>query len=423
MKSYGQLWREIVSEDNLRRAWYDVRRGHSRSAEVAAFEEDIDANLEALRADLMSCEYHPAGYHQFKILDPKPRTISCAPVRDRIVHHALCNLITPLLEKSFIHYTFACREGKGAHRACSLARRYCGEYRYFVKLDVRHYFDTIDHEKLLEVIGAKFREREVRDLIEKIVRCPLAGQEAGKGLPIGNLTSQWFANAFLDEFDHLAQGGFGKGGVAYIRYMDDFVFFCDTKARAWELHDFSKRWLLEHRRLELKDEATIIAPVSEGLPFLGLRIWSNGWRFRRERFLRTRRTFANRTRQFERGDISERRFAACAASSDGSLRWFGFKNILASGRGASSGSNRVQRGGNWNNDNNNCRSTNRNNNNPSNNNNNIGFRLSSTPSVLLQGPARNAGAPRNAETNMQSADRQVASANAMSATFSVGEMI
>ena len=146
---------------------------------------------------------------------------------------------------------------------------------------------------------------------------------------------------------------------------------------------YGKKVFKNERDLECKDEATVVAPVSEGVPFLGLRIWPNCWRLNRLRFLHTRRTFTQRVRQFERGELEERRFAQCAASSDGASRWFGFKGILndlASEEGSSSGSNRVKRGGSWNNNADNCTSSNRNNNTPSNENNNNGFRLVSTVS-------------------------------------------
>ena len=329
-----------------------------------------------LQRCLLDGSYRPAGYRQFRICDPKPRTISCAPVADRIVHNALCSVITPLLERGFSGASFACRDGKGAHAACALARRYARRHHYFCKMDVRKYFDSISHDRLLDVILPKFRESRVQWLIEQIVRHPVPGIVAGRGLPIGNLTSQWFANAFLNELDHIV-----TARADYVRYMDDFVFFTDSKADAWRIHDEAKRWLEDERGLSVKDEATVVAPVSEGVPFLGLRIWPNCWRLKRTRFLRTRRTFSRRVRQFESGILDEKRFALCAASSDGVSRWFGFKGILkdlAMGECSSSGSNRVKRGGSWNNNADNCTSSNRNNNNPSNENNNNGFRLSIT---------------------------------------------
>lgn len=378
MKSYGGIWEKIISEENLREAWRRVKRGHASSASVQEFEAGLKQNLAALRERLSTGTYVPGGYRQFRIYDPKPRTISCAPVVDRVVHHALCGVITPLLERSFVPVSFACRKGFGAHAACALARRHAGRAKYFCKMDVRKYFDSIDHDRLLGVLLPKFRETNARTLIELIVRHEVPGMPSGRGLPIGNLTSQWFANAYLDALDHLA-----LNSAPYVRYMDDFVFFTDSKAVAWHLHDEAKKWLQEQRGLEVKDEATVVAPVTEGVPFLGLRIWPNCWRLKRARFLRTRRTFAHRVKQFEGGDLDEKRFAQCAASSDGASRWFGFKGILndlASKEGSSSGANRVKRGGSWNNNANNCTSSNRNNNNPSNENNNNGFRLVSTMS-------------------------------------------
>ncbi|MBQ9430188.1 MAG: RNA-dependent DNA polymerase [Kiritimatiellae bacterium] len=424
MRSYGGIWVKIVSEENLRKAWRRVRRGHAPSVAVQEFEACLDVNLACLRDKLINGRYRPSDYRQFRIFDPKPRTISCAPVADRVVHHALCGVIAPLIERSFVPVSFACRKGYGAHAACALVRRYAGQAKYFCKMDIRKYFDSIGHEWLLGVLLPKFRETSVKNLIELIVRHPVPGLSTGRGLPIGNLTSQWFANAYLDAFDHLAICGMGAivarrgftapSSVPYVRYMDDFVFFADSKAMAWHLHDEAKRWLEEERGLEVKDGATVVAPVSDGVPFLGLRIWPNCWRLKRVRFIRTRRTYAQRVRQFENGMLNEKRFAQCVASSDGASRWFGFKGILkdlASKEGSSSGSNRVKRGGSWNNNADNCNSSNRNNNNPSNENNNDGFRLVSTVSEQT---GFHFGTPvlRETETNMHNPGRPVAQATA-----------
>ena len=382
MKSYGGLWTEITSLENLRAAWSRVRKGHAGSLSVQAFGADLDTHLDGLRRDLLSGAYQPGAYRQFGVLDPKPRTISCAPVRDRVLHHALCGVITPLLERSFSEDSYACREGKGTHQACARARDLVRRHPYYCKMDVRHYFDSISHDRLLSVLLPYFREHEVRDLIERIVRHPIPGQTQGHGMPIGNLTSQWFANAYLNGFDHFVKQGLRASG--YIRYMDDMVVFCSSKAACWLAHDEARRWLFEQRGLELKDEATVVAPVSEGLPFLGLRIFCGCWRLQRQRFLRARRKFARHKRAWQQGLMPEVRLQACAVAADGGVRWFGFKGILkdkenrATGVGAASGSNRVIRGGSWNNNARNCRSANRNNNNPDNRNNNNGFRLSST---------------------------------------------
>ena len=381
MRSHGQLWARITSQENLLAAWGRVRKGHAGSQAVQAFGAALDANLAALRDDLLAGKYRPGEYVQFRVRDPKPRTISCAPVRDRVLHHALCGVITPLLERGFTEDSYACREGRGTHRACARARDLVRAHPWYCKIDVRHYFDSIGHDRLLDVLLPKFRESEVRDLIERIVRQPVPGQTEGRGLPIGNLTSQWFANAYLDGFDHHAKEVMRLPG--YIRYMDDMVMFASSKAACWQALAEAESWLRDERGLELKTEATRLAPVSEGLPFLGLRIFPACWRLHRERFLRTRRKFAGRERAHAAGLLDGERLQACAAAADGGVRWFGFKNILktrerASGDGAASGSNRVKRGGSWNNNARNCRSANRNNNWPNNRNNNIGFRAAST---------------------------------------------
>lgn len=126
MRSYGNIWERIVSYENLLAAWLRVRRGHLHSAAVQGFGRDLERNLRALQKDIETGVYRPGPYQQFKVYDPKPRVISCAPVVDRVVHHALCGVIVPLLEHRFVPVSFDCREGFGAHAACALARKYAG---------------------------------------------------------------------------------------------------------------------------------------------------------------------------------------------------------------------------------------------------------------------------------------------------------
>ena len=387
MKSYGQLWERIVSPENLVAALGRVTKGRGESAVVVAFAARADVELAVLRAELLSGTWRPGSYGQFRVTDPKPRTISCAPVRDRVVHHALCGVIAPLLERSFTEDCYACRVGKGTHRATQRARELVRRHGWTCKLDIRRYFDSVPHERLLELLLPLFREAKVRRLIETIVRHPVPGLPPGFGLPIGNLTSQWFANFYLSGLDHYAKEVLKASG--YIRYMDDMVLFADGKAEVWRLHDRVCAWVTEKRGLEVKSERTVIAPVTEGVAFLGLRIFRGGWRLQRTRLLRTRRKFRLRERQWQSGEIDSEQLAMCAAAAEGGVRWYGFrgilrstltvgKNLRAGGEGADSGSNRVKRGGSWNNTASNCRSAYRNNNDPSNRNNNIGFRLVST---------------------------------------------
>ena len=388
MRSYGQLWERVTSPENLAAALRRVMKGRGTKRDVAAFAARREEELAALREELLSGAWRPGPYGQFRVTDPKPRTISCAPVRDRVAHHALCGVIAPLLERVFTEDCYACRVGKGTHRAAARARELVRRHGWTCKLDIRRYFDSVPHDRLLELLLPMFREKEIRRMIEVIVRHPVPGLPDGRGLPIGNLTSQWFANFYLSGLDHYAKEGLGAPG--YVRYMDDIVLFAGGKAEIWRLHNGVCGWIAEERLLEVKGERTVVAPVTEGLAFLGLRIFPGGWRFQRARLLRTRRKFRLRERQWLAGEIDGTQLARCAAAAEGGVRWYGFRGILqslggevskgiwAGGEGADSGSNRVKRGGSWNNTASNCRSAYRNNNDPSNRNNNIGFRLVST---------------------------------------------
>jgi len=395
MKSYGQLWERVTSPENLAAALGRVMKGRGGNRNVMAFAARREEELAALREELLSGAWRPGPYGQFRVTDPKPRTISCAPVRDRVVHHALCGVVAPILERGFTEDCYACRAGKGTHRAAARARELVRRHGWTCKLDIRRYFDSVPHDRLLELLLPMFREKEIRRMIEVIVRHPVPGLPDGRGLPIGNLTSQWFANFYLSGLDHYAKEGLGAPG--YVRYMDDIVLFAGGKAEIWRLHNGVCGWIAEERLLEVKGERTVVAPVTEGLAFLGLRIFPGGWRFQRARLLRTRRKFRLRERQWLAGEIDGTQLARCAAAAEGGVRWYGFRGILqslggevskgiwAGGEGADSGSNRVKRGGSWNNTASNCRSAYRNNNDPSNRNNNIGFRLFST---LQRGQAR-----------------------------------
>jgi len=328
MRSYGQLWERITSPENLTAALGRVIKGRGGKRDVVEFVARADQELMALREELLMGIWHPGPYGQFRVKDPKPRTISCASVRDRVVHHALCGVIAPLLERGFTEDSYACRKGMGTHRAAKRARYLVRRHRWTCKLDIRRYFDSVSHDRLLDLLLPVFRESEVRWLIEVIVRHPVPGLPVGYGLPIGNLTSQWFANFYLSGLDHFAKEVLRTPG--YVRYMDDFVLFTDSKAEVWRLHDGVCEWVTQERELQVKGERTVVAPVSEGLAFLGLRIFSGGWRFQRTRLIRSRRKFHSRERQWLTGEIDGEQLRASAAAADSGARWYGFKGILQS---------------------------------------------------------------------------------------------
>ena len=332
MNSVGGLWEGITSRANLLTAWEQFRSVHVDGFGTVKWMAHLDERLSALREELLSGTYRPGRYSCFRVCEPKPRTISRAPVRDRIVHHALCNYITPVFERRFIGQSYSCRVGLGTHRACARARELARRGGYFLKMDVRHYFDSIDWDIMERVALPMFREREIRDLLTMIIEnrqglAPVAPGFERKGMPIGNLTSQWLANLYLDGLDHYVAETL-RAGSGYLRYTDDMVVFLPTKEECHSVLGYVRDYLRRERLLDLKEEATRIAPVSEGVPFLGLRIWADHWRLQRSRFWRTRRTLERHYAAHVRGDVDGWKLQEIGRAMDGAIRWYGFKGVF-----------------------------------------------------------------------------------------------
>jgi len=320
MKSFGHLWSGIVSPESLQAAMWRAAAGKKDRAPVARFLANEEDELKKLRDELLSAAYRPRPVIQFRIMDPKPRTITCADFRDRVVHHALCGAIGPILERRFVVESYACRKGKGVHRAVLRARRLAKHYPYYWKADIRSFYERVDHEKLLNLLRPHFREREVQKLIEIIVRHPIPGQLPSRGLPIGNLTSQWFANAYLDPFDHFLKETLRVKG--YVRYMDDFVVFADGKADVFKAWAESEDYLHRELSLKLKPGASSVTPTSAGLPFLGMMIFPGLLRLKGSRKRRMMHLVRGRERACARGEIGERALQESAKSAVSVLRFF-----------------------------------------------------------------------------------------------------
>jgi RNA-directed DNA polymerase len=381
LRRFGGLFDEVVSFANLVAAAKRAARGKACSPEVSLFSRDLETEVLRLQREVVSGDYRPGTYHTFVISDPKVRQITVAPFRDRVLHHAVCGVMEPYLERLFIHDSYACRLGKGTCRALTRAQQLSRRNAYFLKLDVQSYFHSVNHDVLMTLLDHRFKDRRLLALLEIIVRHQVPNCADGCGLPIGNLTSQHLANYYLNALDQFIVNGVQPGG--YLRYMDDMVLFSDDKTVLWCWHDRVGAFLGDQLRLELKDTATLLAPVSQGLPFLGRRIYPGLVRFRRENLRRLLQRWRRRRRACSNGRLAphelarseEAIFAHLTQANSLRLR----QHIVTadgddSGQTPGTGSNRVIRGGNWNNNAQNCRSANRNNNNPDNTNNNIGFR-------------------------------------------------
>ena len=327
MKSFGGLFEVIVAPENLAAALARAARGKRCRGPVSRFLADAEAELALLGEELRNGAYRPRPFTQFRIWDPKPRLVSCADFRDRVVHHALCARVAPIIERRLIADNYACRVGKGSHRAVLRAFGFARRFHYWMRTDVRHYYENIDHDLLLSKLFSLFREPRLRSLLEVLVRYGPSGGAPGKGLPIGSLTSQWFANLYLDGVDHWLAEERRPG--AQIRYMDDIAVWSDSKAVLHALVDDIETRLRDDLRLELKREVTLVAPCSEGMPFLGYRIYPGTLREKGSRVRRRRRLLVRREAAYLRGEITEEKLQACVRSMNGPRRFLGFGEPLA----------------------------------------------------------------------------------------------
>jgi hypothetical protein len=235
------------------------------------------------------------------------------------VHHAICAELGPVIERRLIDDTYACRRGKGSHRAVLRAQGFSRRHAYYLKTDIRRYYDSVSHETLEAMLARLVRESPLRRLLSVIIRHPLPGQTAHRGLPIGNLTSQWFGNLYLDETDHWIKEV--RRAPGYLRYMDDLVVWSDNKAWLWALADDLADHVASTRSLELKAARTLVAPCSVGVPLLGYRVFPGLIRHQGSRARRRRRLFRQREAAYCRGELTAEQLTACARSMSGSRQF------------------------------------------------------------------------------------------------------
>ena len=301
MKRHGFLFERIIAFENLLMAARQAASSKKDRVQVAHFLFHLETELIDLQNELQAETWRPGPFRVFEIREPKPRRISAADFRDRVLHHAICNVIGPIFEKRAIYDSWACRTGKGSHGAVLRAQEFARRHRYFLKCDIRRYFESVDHAILKRLLRRIFKDRQLLSLLDRIIDHAPPGSMPGKGVPIGNLTSQHFANLYLGELDHEMKDRRRAG--AYMRYMDDMLLFANDKQ---ELHrhllyldDFARNRLA----LSLKVGATVIAPVCDGVPFLGFRVFPNLIRLQRKSLTRFRRRLRSRESAYLRGGL------------------------------------------------------------------------------------------------------------------------
>lgn len=268
MKRAANLFENIADLDNLYFAFWKARKGKNGKVEVRRFRKNIHKEILSLRNDLMSETMRVGDYHYFEVRDPKWRQICAASFRERVLHHAIINVCGPYFEKFLIFDTYACIKGRGSHKAVERTQFFSRRNKLYLKLDIAKYFHSIDHAFLIELLERMFKDRRLLSLLKKII---VSYEVApGKGIPIGNLTSQYFANYYLGHLDH-----FIKEQLCikpYVRYMDDFIVWDNEKRELKECLDDIKHFLSVKLLLDI-NETKSLNYTSKGVSFLGYRIF------------------------------------------------------------------------------------------------------------------------------------------------------
>ena len=287
MKLPKHLWNEITSYDNLHKAARaTLANGRRFQGDGAQFQFQLEKHLHQLQHDLRARTYRHGNYRGFTVYEPKKRLILAAPIRDRVVHHALHDVIAPLMDRGFIFDSYACRPGKGTHRAVQRAYSFLQANEYFLHLDVRKFFPSLPHANLKDVVRRSVHEEPVLWLFNLIIDSSLPPESRQKkyphqlsffedrelirGLPIGNLTSQFLANLYLNELDQYVKHTLSCRH--YLRYMDDFVLFGNDRAVLEEQQSRVEQYCSQKLALTLHEKGGV-KTHSEGLGFLGFRIF------------------------------------------------------------------------------------------------------------------------------------------------------
>ena len=320
MKRYGNLWQQITSFENLLLSARKAQRGKRFRDNVLAFNDRIEQNLLALQTQLQTQTYQPGAYRTFEIIEPKPRIISAAPYPDRIVHHALCTVIAPIFERTFIQDSYANRLGYGTHRALRRFTHFCRTQPYILQCDIRKYFPSIDIGILKQLIRRKLKCPQTLWLIDRIIDNShhsnrhhldtglvyfpgddlLTPLERSRGLPIGNLTSQFFANVYLNGFDHFVKETLQA--KQYLRYVDDFALFSADRTFLVDSRHAIETYLAT-LRLHLHPAKSQLFETHYGANFVGFRVLPDRIRVRSDNLRRARLRFKRLRRAQVQGHL------------------------------------------------------------------------------------------------------------------------
>ena len=306
-ESFHGLYSTIISRENLFIAWREFQRGKKNKKDVLEFTLEYEERLLALHQSLVDFSYVHGKYHAFMVCDPKQRNIHKAPVCDRVLHHAIHRILMLIFDQSFIFDSYSSRKNKGVHVARKRFEAFAWKLSqnntktvWVLKCDIRKFFDSVSHRKLLELLARKIHCKRTLNLLEKIITSYRG--EQGRGIPLGNLTSQLFSNVYMDPFDQ-----FMKRELRikyYIRYSDDFVVLSRDKKFIENLIPKIREFIEKKLFLQLHPAKIEISKWHQGVDFLGAIIFPNFQVLRTKTRRRTIKKIKKGIALYKRGEIT-----------------------------------------------------------------------------------------------------------------------
>ena len=290
MKRIGNIFNQVIEPDNIRLAFWKASRGKRHRPDQREFADNLAVEVERMRCGLLAGDYPVGRYTRFMIFDPKEREICAAAFPERVLHHALMNVCEPYFERWLIFDTYACRKGKGQFKAVRRAQVFAGQHEWFLKADVRKFFDSVSHAGLKALLRCKFKDERLLTWFDRII--DTYETEPGHGLPIGNLTSQYFANFYLDPLDRFVKEKLQLKG--YVRYMDDFSVWHSSRSEIRNIRKAITNFVTDSLGLELKGEP-YLNRTAHGMDFLGMRVFSDKVDLNR----RSMKRFKEKIRRYE----------------------------------------------------------------------------------------------------------------------------
>ncbi len=341
METLRNIYPTIYDFENLHEAYLSARKNKRYRGDVLEFTTRLEENLIQLQNELIYKTYQVGRYREFYVYEPKKRLIMALQFRDRVIQWAIYRHLNPWFDKQFIYDSYGCREGKGTHRAANRLQYWMRqvsrkkERYYYLKLDISKYFYRVDHRVLMDILQRKIEDEDLLELLDRIVNCehtafglpaftdpadcPPEDRLLDTGMPIGNLSSQLFANIYLNELDQYAKQELRLH--YYIRYMDDIIILHKDKRYLREIKDDIENFLWEKLRLNL-NKKTAIRPISQGIEFVGFRIFTTHRKLKKSSVKKMKSRLKYVRAAFERGEIDEESLRATEASYLGVMKHF-----------------------------------------------------------------------------------------------------